>query len=246
MLARFPPWAACFGVLLFLGNADCAFADPNALWNIVNGQCVPHAIAGQAGLPCSAVSLSGGYAVLKHLKGKYQYLLTPTRRVTGIEDPYLETAAAPNYFADAWTGRKWLETRLGETVPRQDVALAVNSFYGRTQNQLHIHIDCLRPDVAAALAAHAGHFGAGWTALSLPPFHHVYLVRQIEAAGLSGVNPFALVAAQQPKQNMALKTVIVAGAPQGFYLLSGSADLSQHDFGSGEELQDQTCAIVQK
>jgi CDP-diacylglycerol pyrophosphatase len=243
---------ALFGfVLLYLGNGGRAFADSNALWNIVNGQCVPHEIAGHAPAPCSAVSLDGGYAVLKDRRGKYQYLLIPTRRVTGIEDPYLETTAAPNYFADAWTERAWLEKQLGVTVPRQDVALAINSFYGRSQNQLHIHIDCIRPDVAAALAAHAAHFGGDWTPLALPPSNHVYLVRQIDAAELSGINPFALIAAQRPSQNMAQETAVVVAAElsdgrPGFYLLSSRADLPKHDYGSGEELQDETCGIVKR
>ena len=243
---------ALLGFLLsFLGNGGCAFADSNALWNIVNGQCVPRQIAQHTASPCSAVSLTGGYAVLKDLKGKYQYLLIPTRRVSGIEDPYLETAAAPNYFADAWAERTWLEAQLGRTVPRSDVALAVNSIYGRTQNQLHIHIDCLRPDVAAALAAHAGQIGGNWAPLPLPPFKHVYLAEQIDSGDLAGINPFTLIAAQRPNQKMALETAVIVGARSadgkpGFYLLSSSADLADHDVGAGEELQDQSCAIVKK
>ncbi len=237
--------------LLCLGNGGRAFADPNALWNIVNGQCVPHELAQHTPSPCSAVSLDGGYAVLKDLRGQYQYLLIPSRRVTGIEDPTLEAAAAPNYFADAWTERTWLETRLGETVPRQDVALAINSVYGRSQNQLHIHIDCLRPDVAAMLAAQAGQIGGNWVPLTLPPFNHVYLAERIDSENLVGINPFALIAAQRPNQKMALETAVIVGAEAangkpGFYLLSGSADLADHNPGAGEELLDQSCAIVKK
>jgi CDP-diacylglycerol pyrophosphatase len=234
--------ALCGFFVLLLGNGGRAFADSNALWTIVNGQCVPHAIARQAPAPCSAVSLAGGYAVLKDLRGKYQYLLIPTRRVTGIEDPFVETASAPNYFADAWAERTWLEARLGAAVPRQDIALAVNSLYGRSQNQLHIHIDCVRPDVAAALAA--GQIGRNWSTLTLPPFNHVYLARRIDSENLAGINPFALIAAQRPNENMALETAVVVGVRPGFYLLSSSADPADHDAGAGEELQDQSCAIV--
>ncbi len=248
-MARLAPRTALFGlILLILGNGGRACADSNALWNIVNGQCVPHETAELAPAPCSAVSLDGGYAVLKDRSGAYQYLLIATRRVSGIEDPYLETAAAPNYFGDAWAERKWLESRLGVRLPRQDVALAVNSAYGRTQNQLHIHIDCLRPDVAAALAGHAGQIGGDWAPLTLPPFNHVYLARRIDSDDLKGINPFALIAAQRPNQNMALETAVIVGAElapgkPGFYLLSGSADLAEHNPGAGEELLDQSCAI---
>lgn len=228
-----------------------AKADSNFLWNTVNGKCVPHERAQQLPGPCSEVSLAGGYAVYQANEGAYQYLLIPTRRVTGIEDPYLQTAAAPNYFADAWSARKWSEMKLGVTVPRQDISLAVNSLYGRTQNQLHIHIDCLRPDVAAALAEKAGLIGNGWTPITLPPARHIYLVTQIISPDLAGINPFALIAAQQPGQDMASETAVViaaefSGGKQGFYLLSSRANLSEGDRGNGEELQDTSCAIVKK
>ena len=45
------------------------------------------------------------------------------------------------------------------------LCLELNSAASRTQNELHIHIDCVRADVHEALAAHAGHIGA-----TLAPF----------------------------------------------------------------------------
>ncbi len=38
-------------------------------------------------------------------------------------------------------------------------AWRVNSIYGRSQDQLHIHIDCIKPAVGAALHAHASAIG---------------------------------------------------------------------------------------
>ena len=80
-------------LLAILGPVACtpvAAADPNALWNIVNGQCVPDQSNNGDPAPCALVDLDGGeprgYAVLKDLVGATQFLLIPTERVTGIEE----------------------------------------------------------------------------------------------------------------------------------------------------------------
>ena len=50
-----------------------ARADPNALWRIVHGACVPHFEAGLGPKPCERVDLDGGVdqgvAILKDLVG---------------------------------------------------------------------------------------------------------------------------------------------------------------------------------
>ena len=84
--------SALFIAILFHGPA--ARADPNALWNIVHGQCVPdwqqHRVLKP---PCVAVDLNkgvaGGFAVIKDQRGQTQYLLLPTQRITGIESAAL-------------------------------------------------------------------------------------------------------------------------------------------------------------
>src|SRR6516165_6464782 len=94
--ARF--WGRAIRPVLFLGVASLALpeparADPNALWNIVHGQCVPHFEAGDGPKPCEEVDLEGGVAegvaILKDIAGIAQMLAIPTRRITGIEDPQM-------------------------------------------------------------------------------------------------------------------------------------------------------------
>ena len=94
----------------------------------------------------------GRYAVLKDANGPTQYLLLPTARIVGIESPALQAPDAINYFAAAWDARRFVEEALGHDLPGDRVGLAVNSVLARTQNQLHIHIDCIRADVRATLA----------------------------------------------------------------------------------------------
>ena len=69
---------------------------------------------------------------------------------------------APNYWNAAWQARHFVDERAHRTMPRETISLAINSASGRTQNQLHIHIDCVRLDVQAALREHAGAIGTAW------------------------------------------------------------------------------------
>src|ERR1700735_400731 len=99
-----------------------ARADPNALWRIVHGECVPHMEAGLGPKPCERVDLDGGVeqgvAILKDLVGVSQMLAIPTRRITGIEDPQMLAPNAPPVFAVAWAAKNLVEARLWRGVAR--------------------------------------------------------------------------------------------------------------------------------
>jgi CDP-diacylglycerol pyrophosphatase len=226
-------------------------ANPDALWNIVSKSCVPHEQDGSGGKPCAFVDLSDGYAVLKDLVGATQFLMIPTERVGGIESPAVLAPDAPDYWADAWAARRFVIERAGRPLGRDDIGLAINSVSGRSQNQLHIHIDCMRPDVRQALRDDAGAIGQTWAPLPMTFSSHTYLARRLDQPELTGVNPFRLLAAGVPAAgaDMAHETLVVTGAvsPQGrdgFILLADHADLAAGDFGSGEELLDHSCALA--
>ena len=244
-------WAGAI-IMLGLAVSPGAKADPNALWKIIDNRCVPHQRAGANPAPCALVDEKQGYAILKDLTGPSQYLLIPTARITGIEDPKILGPGATNYFAEAWENRHFTEERLRLALPRPDISLAVNSAYGRSQNQLHIHIDCVRTDVAETLHTHEEVIGDTWHEIDLPPKSHPYLAMRISGDTLEGVKPFALVAARgQAGHAMGRQTIVVVGTrfkdgTAGFYLLNGEASLAGLDSGSGEELQDHTCAIARR
>jgi CDP-diacylglycerol pyrophosphatase len=232
-----------------LGAVAPAQADPNALWTIVDGQCVPDQRAHADPAPCALVDLAagdrGGYAVLKDLVGATQFLLIPTARITGIESPELVAPGAPNYFAAAWRARVFVEQRAGEPLPRDWVSLAVNSEAGRSQDQLHVHIDCVRADVRDALQRHIGALGPGWAPFPEPLAGHGYLAATVAGDDLDGVNPVAVLADGVPgaRADMGLQTLVVVGAylgdgRPGFVLLTDRADAARGDRASGEELQD--------
>lgn len=220
--------------------------DPNALWRIVHDGCVPDQQLHASPAPCAEVSLDGGWAVLKDRRGTTQFLLIPTARVTGIEDPAILSPAAPNYFAAAWAARGLVSERAGRALPRNALSLAINSPFGRSQDQLHIHIDCLRPDLPATLRRLADAIGPEWARLPGGLLGHPYRARRLTDASLDGVNPFRLLAAAPDVGAAGLRpwTLVVAGTESGFVLLADRADPATGDRAEGEELQDHDCALA--
>jgi CDP-diacylglycerol pyrophosphatase len=242
--------ASTLAVLAVAAGVPAADADPNALWTIVNGQCVPDERANDDPAPCALVDLDGGdqqgYAVLKDLVGATQYLLIPTARIDGIESPQIIAADAPNYFAAAWHARSFTEQRAGRALPRDWISLAINSADRRTQDQLHIHIDCVRADVHQALAAHVDDMGPTWAPFPVPLVGQQYRVMAQWTPELDAVNPFRVLADGLPAgDTMAAQTLVVVGISgtdgrPGFALLAGRADPADPATGSGEDLQDHT------
>ena len=168
-----------------------ARADPMALWRIVHDECVPHVQAGEGPKPCESVDLSGGVeegvAILKDLVGVAQMLAIPTRRITGIEDPQMLAPDAPKVFFAAWKAKPLVEARLHHALPREAIAIAINSKWARTQDQLHLHVDCVAISVADTLADAHSSLDDTWRAMTVPLQGRVYLARRLDSADLSDV-----------------------------------------------------------
>jgi CDP-diacylglycerol pyrophosphatase len=214
--------------------ARTAAADPNALWHIVGEQCVPNEREYGLPKPCELVDLDGGYAVLKDIVGNTQFLLIPTTRVGGIEDP-------ANYWQVAWQARRYVEERAHRALPRDTISLAINAADARSQNELHIHIDCVRLDVRAALHEHAAAIAAKWSHFPVRLAGHDYMAIRLVQSDLAPANPFVLLADGIPgaRADMARYTLVVVGVADGFVLLAAHGD-----HGHGEDLQDHACAAA--
>jgi CDP-diacylglycerol pyrophosphatase len=236
-------------LLVALAATSVRAANPDALWQIVHDRCVPDQQANSAPAPCALVDLSGGYAVLKDIDGATQFLLIPTAKVTGIEDRAVLAPAAPNYFATAWQARGMVEQRAGQTLPRDDIGLAINSVYGRSQNQFHIHIDCLRPDVVATVRMYRAAVGATWAPFPVKLLDHPYLARRVVSDNLADTKPFRLLADSVPVAPAEMGNWTLVAVPTsfdgtpGFVLLADRVNLAIMDRAEGEELQDHACAI---
>jgi CDP-diacylglycerol pyrophosphatase len=244
------------GVLVVFALAGSAArpahsAHPNALWRVVHDLCVTDMKLSGAPAPCLAVDLTGRTAVIKDMRGATQVLLIPTDRASGIESPRLLEPSAPNYWQAAWDARRFFERRAGRAVPRQEVAMAINSAFARSQNQLHIHIDCVRPDVIGALEANQARIGLRWSNLAVHLVGQPYRVRRLMGAELAPRDPFKLLALGDPRAgaDMARETLAVvgftfAGDRPGFILLSGRTDILRGDQGAGEEILDHDCKVL--
>ncbi len=208
--------------------------------------------AGLGPTPCERVDLDGGVeqgvAILKDRVGVGQMLAIPTRRITGIEDPQMLEPNAPKVFAVAWSAKSLIEERLKRELPREAIGIAINSKWARSQEQLHLHVDCIAKSVVSALADYRGAFADQWRPMTVPLAGATYFGRRIVSAGLSDVSPVELLAdgVEGARAHMEAYSLAVVGASfdgkPGFILLADQFSLEGG--GHAEDLQDHDCAIA--
>ena len=214
-----------------------------ALWQVVQ-LCVRDQQTTGSPFPCRDVDVERAFVLLK--VGNAHFLLIPSMRIQGIESPELRALGAVNYWEFAWEARTRLDEAKGTRLSRDEIGLAVNSAQARTQDQLHVHLGCIRPDVREALQVYATKIEGTWSRLPFAIGGHEYRIMRIEGDTLAGANPFKLLADGIPaaRADMASQTLMVAGATfrdggNGFYLL---ADQSEKGIAaSGESLLDYQC-----
>ncbi|MGE9553126.1 CDP-diacylglycerol diphosphatase [Erwinia amylovora] len=239
---------ALIAIVLTAGCASVAFNHKNnsdALWRIVSQKCVPNQEQNNDPTPCRLVDLHNGYVVLKDRVGPLQFLLMPVKKITGIESPELLNPSTPNFFAEAWRSRHYMEEKRGQPVDDSAVALTINSLRGRTQNQLHIHISCLRPDIRQRLDSLNASLGSKWQPEQLGD--HEYLVRTLTSDELIKTSPFIRVANELPGtwDEMDKYGIAIATLPDGRRaLMVIKRNLLLLNRGSAEELQDHSCSIL--
>ncbi len=225
--------------------------DPDTLWKLISTRCLPNFAKNLPPAPCAFVDLAGGpehgYVVLKDRAGATQFLVMPSARIGGMEDPTILLPDATNYFAAAWAQRFRMALVAGREFSRDSVSLAINSMSGRSQNQLHIHIDCIAADVRAELRTHAAAIGPEWTQFPVPLKGHRYLAMRLAGEDLP-VNPIRVVDTTIPgaAADIGHHSIVVVGemlgdGQPGFFMLDTLADPAAGNFGSGEELQDHSC-----
>jgi CDP-diacylglycerol pyrophosphatase len=231
--------------LLTSSCAQIAAADPDALWKIVGGQCVPEAQASGRPGQCVSVDLNGHYAILKDIFGRTQHLLIPTERITGIESPIILDASAPDYWQDGWNSRKVVEAPIKQPLAANQFGLEINSEFRRSQQQLHIHMDCMRTDIIDALAADRHDEPGQWRWQTLDGSRY----RVMRVTSLTQDNdPFRIVARDHPdSQAMATQTILVTGAgptdEDGWLVLNSGFDIDKGS-GTAEGLLDHKCRLA--
>ena len=231
----------------------CASAPPppvhsDALWRLIERDC--RGTEGPRG-DCLWVDAAADRrdVLVKDTHGDYQFLLMPLDKVSGIENRGLYQRGAPNYFAAAWQARSHTELALRQPLPRNVASLALNSPHGRSQHQLHIHVDCLRADVLQALDAHAAALAGQWQPLPVLLRGHQYQARLLPGVELTA-NPLNLLAYDLAGvDDVGQWSLVVAGRDAvqggpGFILLATRVDAGTGNEASAEELQDHACSVL--
>jgi CDP-diacylglycerol pyrophosphatase len=247
--------AVCAAFVWILAAAPQAIGPRDALWIIVHDECIPNQLHNTDPRPCVEVDLhegiERGFAILKDIGSATQVLLIPTARISGIESPMILAPDAPNYFAEAWEARKYVDEALHRTLPRDDIGLAINSDASRSQDQLHIHVDCIRPDLHEALHERAASIGDRWAPLDLSFSRHDYWAIWVPGEHLGSNNPFRILAEgiHGAAQDMGDRTLVVVGSSRangapGFVILESQVNRERHDWAHGEQLLDHSCRIA--
>lgn len=225
---------ACAGLVTVLA---CSALLPSAIAqsaadNLLKAmqKCVAAAKQG-AKLPgkCEFVS-PRGFIVLK--EAYQEHLFVPTAVVRGVEDPKIVAPNAKPYWLYAWVqARRYFKTR-----SVWQIGLAINSKFGRSQNQLHIHMVCIKKSVSDAL--HRARISSTWSQIALGG--HTYFVKHVTSLAGSH-DPFRLVfrKVHSRQHQMQYQTIVVTGAKTGFNVLNDYAKPGSR--GHGEELLDRHC-----
>lgn len=214
------------------------------LWHIVNERCGTEKDAKQ---DCMVINREQGFVIFRDRHGPVQTLTIPTIQVTGVEDSKLLAADAHNYFYDSWQSKSILDEQNKKAIDPQYLSFSVNSSYGRSQDQLHIHNSCLRADVYQIVERQRHQLTDQWTVLPEKVLGHTYIAQKVKIADLDKISPFKTLETyvkHTKKAQMGQFGVAMVSAKDGeIVLLASRVNLKELNQASVEEIQDTTCAV---
>jgi len=209
---------------------------PNTLLQLA--ECCAHDL--KSNPSCRVHDHNGGYVIIKDNAPQKTnaYLIMPTTKVTGIEDHRVSSAPVVDFWHYGWSQ----SARFPGRQPA-DTALAINSINGRDQDQLHIHISCIRADVKHMLhSANVPSHPQKPAALQLPPHQNTYEV--VKVTGLNGsLSPFLLIQANPAaKADMKDQSIAVVGSSKANEYFVLRTYHHGANPGHAEELLSQSCS----
>lgn len=214
------------------------------LWNIVNERCGTEKDPKK---DCMVINRDEGFVMFRDRHGPVQTLTIPTEKVTGVEDPKLLQENARNYFYDSWTHRSMLDEQNQRQIDPQYLSFSVNSSFGRSQDQLHIHNSCLREDVYGIVEKYRQNIGSQWTVLPEKLLGHTYIAQKVKVADLQNTSPFKNLqsyVATQKKAHIGQYGLAMVSAKDGdIILLASKVNVKELNQGSVEEIQDTHCKM---
>jgi len=231
--------AASAIALVLIGNTGSASAaSRSALWAVVQSCVVGLTFLCQE-ITAPADGNELGYAVINSTHSPTEFLIVPAVQVAGVESPAARSTAGARLWQLAWDERHRVDHVLGRALPRTAVGLAVNSAGTRTQDQLHIHLECVSAKVQRRLASQAPALPGPWTALPKKLAGSHYFIKTVASANLSQINVLEEVAnlpgATMSNASVAAIGAVLADGQDGFYLLVNFDNVSS------ERLLDHSC-----
>ncbi|MBD2614311.1 CDP-diacylglycerol diphosphatase [Nostoc punctiforme FACHB-252] len=223
-----------------------AQSDRDFLWQKVQ-QCV----ANQQGQPpkpdpCLYVDLNKRYVVANG-SNPVEYLLLPTDKIEGIEDPNISRSNSIPYWQYAWEeARKYVPTKKPQVQYRNQYGLAINSQQARNQDQLHIHMSCIKQSVSMQLEKDDNQIPNGnFNNFILTLENNQYNIMKLDNDSLTNNNnPFYLVnRSLASSQKMADQSIAVVGRRRGgYYILNTESDATKGYKAAAEKLLDEDCS----
>ncbi|WP_313673085.1 CDP-diacylglycerol diphosphatase [Mycolicibacterium sp.] len=150
---------------------------------------------------------------------KTNKLLVPKIRITGIECPKVLGTTLPNYWQAAWDEA---EKNFGKNV---DILLGINSFDGRTQDQLHIHMTGLHREVRTYLdsldskSLILSNWNSNIFVLKIPKDTYVYRVAHVDNLSTNAFDLLEQYVSKPYSDRFAQSLAIVRGPKGNGYLL---------------------------
>lgn len=232
-------------------SATSTKAEPtrNVLWLALQTCILAKKTVGKP-FPCLAVDLGNkdqpGTGVLRAPGQETHTVLMPTDPIVGLEAPELQQARGAAYLQKALSARRYVVDALRGRLAIEDVGLAVNSVGGRSQDQLHIHLDCVKPGVRLALRGHATQIGRHWAPMSIALQGRRFFALWVPADEVESFNPFAALSQLPGRANLRETSLAVISAPlgdprPGFFVLADRSPQAH-----AEMLLDHQCSIVSK
>lgn len=243
------PLALSLSVALLSG---CARSD--ALWEVVDKLCLTNYAQKRDPAPCRQVYLPNGrqqgFVVIQNPRFPYHFILVPSAPLAGIESAALQSAQQTDYFGYAWGMRTLLRHQYGAPIPDDWLGMTLNSAYGRSQNQLHIHLSCLREDVRRQLLAERPYISTRWQKLPDKLLRHTFYARKVMQPAAMGLYPIRDVAGSFQLMPAGMAHYGVAVIPttfdgeRGFILLTTREGWDSGNRASVEALLDKRCEAV--
>ncbi|VFS53155.1 CDP-diacylglycerol diphosphatase [Budvicia aquatica] len=225
------------------------------LWDIVSQECVPQSSALPESSPCLNVVLEPnvdrGYVVFRDQHGPLHFLLIPTTKIEGIESPELLDSTVTDYFQKAWDERGFIGQQSDEPLPRDIVSLTINSSYGRSQDQLHIHISCIKPDVKAHLYSQLDQFSEQWSKVEDGINGNDYIARTLTEDQFQQMSLFLRLAEEVPDAENHMGSYGLALVPYTsnthvpmYLLLANKLNILSLNLGYTGDIQDYQCDLL--